>query len=844
MLFAATAAVLALASAASAQTTFGFLSDDRNNGRITFVPLTPAEKKGLLTNAETLLTAWVNYDSKIANYGKEGDPFPTVRNLRANIDWVTDEDLQIGLSEAFLRIRDLHTVFYKTGPYSCFSATTGLVFEFAEGSADIVNSPKVVVSGYSSTAAVRNLLAPQLAKIKVGDELATINGESFVTWFRKNQFRLGAGANDFGGMRRGLDVLNTRSGWSRLLPDEDSITLQFRDRAHYGKLYEVEIPYVSARNDACWAASSQLYYQRTGVVIPGTPQSQSLVVPKAPKSRNDPRKQPLAFVLNDGSEPISAVRPVTLKSTDASSVSWGIWDPKGKNMGVIYLTDFSPKDPSGASNDQLAIEVVRSLLANELKDTNSVLVDIRDNGGGSINYANGLPQLFKPDFNQFGARYLRNNVTYNLFARTNQLGQQWQDAWKESKPTDRYTPIKYFGTFAEANALGQAYLKPMGVFNNGRCYSACDMFSANVQDSATGTIFGEDGQTGAGGANVLEFSDYLTYDPIDFTPLPLQQIGARANNMRAGVRQSVRNGRNNGKLIEDLGIKADFIFRPRVTDLLPNATSSSQFDRIADKLKEIGDKTGQNSLYFVAEPLTREVQPGALTLSAQAAGIQEFTIQDTTGKTLGTVKPSSLAKSTVSLKASAPRTTLGNSQLVIIGKTGGKQVLKTKRNLRVVPVDADRIDITKGAITFNGFNKAIGLYNGPTTPDANGFNKVKDTWIIGDGKLYADNTDSAIEVFLKAPVGTAISISLDASYDTEKDFDYLTLFVRNADGSVKHFLTTGSVNGVSGKGTVSKTFAFTTTSSTFSAIVRFTSDGGVEGSGVTINSFKISPAAA
>ncbi|KAL2919749.1 hypothetical protein HK105_200665 [Polyrhizophydium stewartii] len=802
MLLAAAAAVFTLASAASAQYAFDYLSNDRRSGRLTFVPLTPAEKNSLLTNAENLLTAWVNYDSKIANYGNNADPFPTLRDLRANIGQVSDRDLQIGLSQAFLSLRDLHTTFSKAGPYSCFYAATGVFFDFAEGAADIVNNPKVVVSGYSSLSGVQRLLFRQLSQINVGDELVAINGDPFATWFHNNQFQL----------------------------------------AQNNRLYEVQIPYVSIRDNNCWAASSQLYLQRTRIRLQGMPLAQRLLAPKkSPTLHNDPIKNPLAYVIDKRLEPLATVRPVALTQTTLSSISWSIWDPQGKNMGIIYLTDFLARDSNGVSKVPLAIETIRSLLANELKDTKSVIVDIRDNGGGSISLANGLPQLFKADFDPFGARYLRNNVTFNIFARNNQLGQEWQDAWNEGQPADRYTRTKLFDTFDQVNTLGQAYVKPMGVFNNGRCYSACDMFSANIQDSATGTIFGEDGQTGAGGANVFDYSNFLALDPIDFTPLPLQELGESANSMRAGVRQSVRNGRNNGRLIEDLGITADFIFRPRVADLLPHANTSSQFDRIADKLREIGDRTGQNSLYFVAEPFNRIVNTGNITITAKVAGINEFTIQNSTGKAIGTVRPASLVKQDFNLTATAPRATLGNSQIVIIGKTGDKQMLKTKRNLRVVPLDADRIDLAKGAVAIRGIGKAVGIYNGPTTPDANGFNKVNNTWVLGDGNQYIDNTDSAIEVFLKAPVGSNVSISFDASYDTEKDSDFLTLLARHADGSVKQFLKTGDKDGVSGNGTISnKKFFFNTISSTFSIAARFTSDNSIEASGVTIKSFNIS----
>nr|KAJ3421317.1 hypothetical protein HK105_003918 [Polyrhizophydium stewartii] len=90
-------------------------------------------------------------------------------------------------------------------------------------------------------------------------------------------------------------------------------------------------------------------------------------------------------------------------------------------------------------------------------------------------------------------------------------------------------------------------------------------------------------------------------------------------------------------------------------------------------------------------------------------------------KELGKVKPESLVKNDLSLLALDPRETVGSA---IIGKSGGKQVLKPMRYLR-----------------------AIGIYNSPTTSDANGFNKVQNLRVLGNDQRYAININSSIEVF-------------------------------------------------------------------------------------------------
>ncbi|KAH6600231.1 hypothetical protein BASA61_002335 [Batrachochytrium salamandrivorans] len=76
---------------------------DRAAGRLVFLPLL-LQKKSDLTNAENILTVgMVNYDSKMTNYGSAADPFPIIKNLRKNINKVTDEELPLSLTDALSR---------------------------------------------------------------------------------------------------------------------------------------------------------------------------------------------------------------------------------------------------------------------------------------------------------------------------------------------------------------------------------------------------------------------------------------------------------------------------------------------------------------------------------------------------------------------------------------------------------------------------------------------------------------------------------------------------------------------------------------------------------------------
>lgn len=197
-------------------------------------------------------------------------------------------------------------------------------------------------------------------------------------------------------------------------------------------------------------------------------------------------------------------------------------------IGIIRLDSFKPT----IETQEGTIRLIRQLLLGPLSSTTALIFDCRDNGGGLISLADGIPQLFVPDFIPGGARALIAPINEQIF--TGPLkNDPWAKAYSEAKPGDKYSNIIQFTPTIKANNQGQVYFKPVGVLNNGQCYSACDLFSAAMQDSGAAIIFGEDPQTGAGGANVVEHEDFFVKTlPSVFKKLPGNQ------NMRLAFRQS------------------------------------------------------------------------------------------------------------------------------------------------------------------------------------------------------------------------------------------------------------------------------------------------------------------
>ncbi|KAH9267252.1 hypothetical protein BASA84_000733, partial [Batrachochytrium salamandrivorans] len=747
---------------------------------------------------------WVNYKSKIDHYGPAANPFPTIKKLRKNIKKVTDEGLQLGL---LMPLSWLVT-----------STPAGPIWHHTVASMPPLGCDFYYQIFPNSVPS----FGEDYSKIQAGDELLAIDELSFVEWFEQNQFKSGAGANEFGGQRAALDYLTVIYGKFNRLPIEDSITFQFKSRTNPQNSYTVNVPYVSIHDDECWNLGSKLYKSLTGITLPGTPE------PSLPGHNHEPDTTHLSPEDHKMDSPEDSKRAamgkrssssqtpvVSLNPTGVTEVTWGIYNPESANMGIIKLDSFDPEDVDTKSLAVLkAIMIIRSLLTNELKDTKSVMYELRGNSGGDAEFTDNMVQLFKPDFKPFGNRYLMNQITRNLFVKGKDPNvDSFAKAWQETKKGSRFTNVFFTNSMESANTLGQAYVRPMGVFTDGGCYSACEVFSGAIQGHGAGTIFGEDGQTGGGGATVMDLDPFFIDDsPKYFKKFPFSQkltSGSKtyANTLTVGVAQTIRTGRYKGQDIEDAGIEPEFIFRPQWSDLQPNPTTNTQYDRISASLDRIGQENGQSKLHFVSEPFEIETPIGKFSLEVETAGIERFTVFQADGKTIVAKKRrrSAITKQKFSISVSAAGSALGNNRITIVGKTAGKQVLKTHRN---------------------------------------------GSWMIGNGFGYTKNIESSIEAFFTSPVGTRINIGINVVLDTETDFDFLYLSVKSS-GGVEDFLlrskgiddTTKKFNGISGRGmSVNGIFSFTTRSEKFSVSLKFTSDDATGFTGVTIRSFTVSAA--
>ncbi|KAH9273227.1 hypothetical protein BASA83_004516 [Batrachochytrium salamandrivorans] len=814
---------------------FNLLKDDRAAGRLVFIPTTLAQREVILSNVKNTLT--------IAHYKSAADPFPIVEKLRRNIKTITDKELQLGLTDAFIMARDHHTRWTNMAPYGCFYATTGVTFTFVEGDADIANKPTVVVISTSKHPVIRPLFGKDYSKIQAGDELLAINGLSFVEWFKQNQFTSGAGANDFGGQRAALKYLTTIYGKANRLPSDDSIKFQFKSRANPHTSYTVNVPYVSGHDEDCWNLGSKLYKSITSKTLPGTPETSLPVSAKqsgdnqesntahlSPKGRkmDNPKdsKREIAMGKISSSRQGSAI---LMSPTGVTKVTWGIYQPESTNMGIIKLNSFDPEDVGTTNLAVLkSVMVIRSLLVNELKDTKSVMFDLRGNSGGDTEFANNMVQLFKPDFQPFGHRYLMNKITFNLFVDGEDPNADiYAKAWKETEPNSRFTKVFF----------------PNSVEHPGtRCWNHLWRRQTDW----------------CGGAAVMELDPFLvTASPDDFQKFPFsQELTSGSTTTRKYTPQLASSGCSHWSLrmvkpLRMAVITADTVFRPRWSDLQPNPTTNTQYDRIAEKTCLVLVRRMVRAVCILSLSHLRSEKPiGNSHWKLRPLVLRNSPCSRLMERLLSLKKEVGLHQKTkVSIPVSAAGSTLGNNRITIVGKTAGKQVLKTNRNVRTIPTNGNYMKISTLGFIFEGISNSVGLYQSSATAPADGWNNLKGPWMIGTVSSMVKMSILPLRLSSLLPLAPR-SMLVSMSLSTLSPDMIASTCLSRGSGGVEDFLLrsksrdgTKTFDGISGrKRSVRKIIPFTTKSKRFSVSLRFTSDEVVEFAGATINSFTVSAA--
>ncbi|KAH6581536.1 hypothetical protein BASA60_002368 [Batrachochytrium salamandrivorans] len=139
--------------------------------------------------------------------------------------------------------------------------------------------------------------------------------------------------------------------------------------------------------------------------------------------------------------------------------------------------------------------------------------------------------------------------------------------------------------------------------------------------------------------------------------------------------------------------------------------------------------------------------------------------------------------------------------------------------------------MTAKSYTVAGPSSGVGVYNFASTSAQDGWNFNNGKWTIGDGiSDYSGYMTSTVRVWLSAPVGSRVSVLLDATVDTYEDGGHFSLDMMDDSGKIVPMLSSTSEDGltqyksITGRSRVIKgTYSFTVTTRMFALNMNFVS---------------------
>jgi C-terminal processing protease CtpA/Prc len=473
------------------------------------------------------------------------DPVQRLQLLRLRQDALDERGFQSEILDIFNSLRDLHTNY--TLPRRYWPKFAFLPFRVEEYY-DENRNRKYLVSWVS----------PQNTepKLKPGVEITHWNGSPIDIAVARNAAREG-GSNPEARRARGLEALTLRWFGASLPPDEDWITLTYKSGTNT----------VESRHEWQVVTQEQLpALLGSGMGATGALRAsigldiKTEMLRRIRKVLFDP---PAVRAEAEANE--RRVRGDAPPRADVSTMPdvyprWGTVSTPSGDFGYIRLVTFAPPD---GNVDGAVAEFVRIL---QTLPNRGLILDVRGNGGGYINFGERLlqtltPRAITPEPFHFVTTAFTLKLTESV---------EWLREWAGPLATALSTGAGFSQGFPltdphECNTIGQVYQGPVVLITDAFCYSTTDIFTAGFQDHEIGTILGCHSNTGAGGANVWDHAELL--QQLEVSPNPFTALPGDAG-MRVAARRSTRVGTRSGVPLEDLGVVPDERYYMTRADLL------------------------------------------------------------------------------------------------------------------------------------------------------------------------------------------------------------------------------------------------------------------------------------
>ena len=485
------------------------------------------------------------------------DPVQRLRLLRHQLDQMEghvlspDIEFHAELTHIFHSLRDLHTTYRL--PYPFRGVVAWLPFLVEEYWDDEESRHRYVISKVAGENDIGRL---------EGAEVLHWNGVPVETAVAINADRQ-AGSNPDARRARGLNSLTIRPLGRGLPPDEDWVTIRYRDadgtvrESRQDWLVFVPEPVVT---DPDLAGAEALAASTLGIDDHTDDIQEAKKVLYAPQVSELERASAPGVRIRNAADALPTSMPTVFRAREVRT--------EAGRLGHVRIFTFNVSQP-----DEFVDELGRLV---ECLPEAGLILDVRGNGGGLIPAAEGALQLFtsrriEPQRAQFI------NTPLNLAlcrmhpddgAESVQLG-RWVDSIRGAVQTGAHYSLGFPITDPSyLDGISQRYFGPVVLITDALCYSATDMFAAGFQDHEIGPIVGVHNNTGAGGANVWSHG-LLRHlwraegsEESPYLPLP------EGANFHVAMRRTIRVGLNAGGVVEDLGIRPDERYRITRRDLM------------------------------------------------------------------------------------------------------------------------------------------------------------------------------------------------------------------------------------------------------------------------------------
>lgn len=552
------------------------LSDFRSS----VTALTKKERELLIDQAQLMLEqVFAHLPLKRALHGTE--PIQRLRLLKLRHSSFDERTFHSEMTDIFTDLRDLHTNYVLPQAYA--SKFAFLPFRIEEFYDKKVR--KFAVSWVSP-------VNPE-SRLKPGVVVTHWNGSPVELAVARNAERE-AGSNPEARRARGVEALTLRWLGMSLPPDEDWVSLTFidGDTSHEARFdWEVverqDLGELLEPADAGWGIDLK-----------------TAVLHRARKILFDPQA---IRVENELAELRQAAAPGALVPPRAETSvfpdvypRFGEVDTPSGKFGYIRIPTFAPE--SGDIDGAVA-EFARILAR---MPPSGLILDVRGNGGGYVNFGERLLQMLTPHpITPEPFHFLANALTYSLTATTAVPVAEWRASIAQAIEIGASFSQGFPLTSQDAcNDVGQVYQGPVLLITDALCYSTTDIFAAGFQDHGIGEIIGIHQNTGAGGANVWnqKLLRDLSFEGNPFKPLP------KGAGMRVAVRRSTRVGIRSGLPLEDLGVLPDAQYFLTLDDVLGHNENLIAFAaaRLAEKPSQVLKLVSAgNPLQFSIENIDR-----------------------------------------------------------------------------------------------------------------------------------------------------------------------------------------------------------------------------------------------